>query len=147
MDFTRTGDPFFVLEEPPTAEAIAAQAAWEVEDAERQRRITACGNREGGHAWMVEGTPEEPPWLECADCPAVGNDLLEDILDLVDGEQIELGGRSVHFGQELPGIQSSCFSIPVNVEVENIIHEGGPWGPTEYDVAISITDRAEATAQ
>lgn len=132
MDFIQVDNPWGTLNEPP---------AWHVED---QRRITECGARPDGHAWTVQGEREERPWLECADCPAVGGDVYPDIIDLLDGQTLELVGRTVVFGEELPDDDSSVFTIPVHVDVETSERTSLDWIGIEYDVEIQISDRETA---
>lgn len=106
------------------------------------RRATAdCAARPGGHRWTLEGIPEEPPHLSCEDCPASADDLTADCLDLLDGTEMELGGRTVTFGQDLPA-DAEPFSIPVTITVKRVVYRGGPlmW-PEEYDIEIDITGR------
>lgn len=139
-------DWFFALDGPPAPEALAAQAAWEVEEAARQQLITACANRDGGHAWELEGEPGETPCLSCAGCPATSHDLLDSCLDFLYDQRIALGGHLVHFGQALP-TDAEGYRIPVNVTLEDIVHPGGPWGGPECDVAVHITDRPAVNSE
>lgn len=136
MDFTRTGDPFLLSDE-------------EFEQPTPLSRVIAeCAARPGGHAWEVEGIPEETPFLWCADCPVRPDDLFPDIMDELDTKAYEIGGRTVTFGAYLPGIQSNRFTIPVDVAVRISPPKPDYWsGDDHVDIEILITDRAEATAR
>lgn len=128
MDFTQVDNPF----DPwPSGDAV-------------ERQIAECAARPGGHAWTIQGDAEERPWLACDDCPAGGDDLYPDIIDLLDGQTYELGGRTIVIGKELPDDETSMFKIPVHVSVEEhswtSMNSIGP----EYDVEIQISDRETA---
>lgn len=128
MDFTQVDDPF----DP-----------WPNQDAV-QRLIAECAARPGGHAWTVQGDSGESPWLACADCPAGGDNIYPDVIDLLDNEAYELGGRTIRFGEELPDDDSSMFKIPVLVRVEERRYTSMDSIGHEYDVEIQITDRETA---
>ena len=131
MEFVQVDDPF-------NPDELDAQQA------EYDRLVTECAARPDGHAWTVAGDSGEPPWLSCADCPADGGSVYPDILDLLDGEEYQVGGRTILFGEELPDDAASVFAIPVSVRVELIRHQACDYGGYEYDVEIHITDRETA---
>lgn len=124
------------------SEADEYQAALEAQQA---GLVAMCAARERGHRWQVEGDLGDTPGLSCQDCPAHADDLMPDLLDVLDGRSFQIGGRTVRFGVDLPGVESSDFAIPVHVEVDTIVYPGGPWGSAEYDFEVTITDR-EATS-
>jgi len=138
-----TNNPFFTVSGPLAAEQLAAQAAGDAEEAERRRKVAACGARPGGHAWQVEGEPGEAPYLSCADCTACGEDIYPDVIDLLYGEVYELAGRAIHFGEELDD-ESGGFVIPVHVRVEEVRYTSMDCIGYEYDVEVHITDRPAA---
>ncbi|GLX06719.1 hypothetical protein Misp03_36460 [Microbispora sp. NBRC 16548] len=101
------------------------RAAYEAD----RRAVAECAARPGGHAWLVEAEPGEEPYLTCADCPATGDDLYPDLDMLLDWAQ-DIGGTRVQFGRALPG-DAVPYSIPVAVELEDVVSPAGPWGPAE----------------
>ncbi|MBG0818940.1 hypothetical protein [Planomonospora sp. ID82291] len=123
---------------------LAHQTEAEMERGEQRAReaIAACVARHGGHAWMLECEPEEAPVLSCAHgCPAQAHTLFpEDPTDLMVGDLTADDGTTIHIqGGEH---DATCLvQIPVSVEVEDVIYPGGPWGATEYDVFIHLTNR------
>jgi hypothetical protein len=133
MDFIQVDNPFDSLNDPPPAEII-----------EQQHLIAECAARPGGHAWTVEGDSGDSPWLSCADCPASGDDVYPDVIDMLGDEPYELGGRTIVFGQELPDDDTSVFTIPVHVRVKETRYTSMNCIGYEYDVEIHITDRETA---
>ncbi|GGS88332.1 hypothetical protein ACFFV7_51070 [Nonomuraea spiralis] len=128
MDFTQVDNPF----DP-----------WHSRDAV-ERQIAECAARPAGHAWTIQGDTGEWPWLACDDCPASGDDLYADILDLLDGQTYELGGRTIVIGKELPDDETSMFKIPVDVRIAEHRYTSMNSIGYEYDVEILITDRETA---
>lgn len=130
----------WALDSGDSPEQAAARIEWEAGQAEHERTIAECKQHHGDHAWLLVWQPAEVPEFECEHCPAHGGDLLPGMADLLYGEWT-IGRHAIEFGKELPE-DATPVRLAVGVAVENVVHPGGPWGATEYDVEIYITERA-----
>jgi hypothetical protein len=108
---------------------------------ERDEHIAACAARPSGHRWQIDAEPGEAPSLSCEGCPAGGDDIYPDIIDLLYGQTYELGGRTIVIGEELPDNEASMFKIPVNMRIEEHRYTSMNSIGYEYDVEIHITAR------